>query len=319
LITNYVELLLTFGVLMSFGSAFVVISGSVLAIRWFIQKRRLAVGIMASGSGVGTLVVPIFAEFLITAYSWRLAFVIVDAAFFAILLIVAFVMQSPEDRGDKPLGQELNPEKFEISENYTTKQAISTLNFWEIFIIFFLGMIGVSLFLVHIVPFVYSFGISEATASYSIAFLGIGSICARILMGLISDRFRLGSTVVVDFALEAVGILVLSVFGSNVSVLYFSGFFIGLGFGGFLVDFISLTGTLFGMKWMHRSWPIYEFAYGGGGFLGPLIGGFYFDKFGTYSGMFLVATIPTVAALMISILFTHRNIGFDSKKVKPET
>src|SRR5205085_12031652 len=73
--------------------------------RWFVAKRGLASGIAVSGIGVGTLVVPKVAEWLIEAFSWRGAFLILGL--FALVgggAAALLIDGAPERRGMLPDG-----------------------------------------------------------------------------------------------------------------------------------------------------------------------------------------------------------------------
>src|SRR5437763_115644 len=64
---------LTFGVLVGFavGSFYAPLTAA--ATRWFTTNRSLAVALVSSGIGLGTLTIGPLARTLITAYDWRTA------------------------------------------------------------------------------------------------------------------------------------------------------------------------------------------------------------------------------------------------------
>lgn len=318
-VSGYLELLVTYGIIMSFGCAFLLTSGTSIVVKWFVQRRGLAVGIMASGTAVGSLLIPGVSELLIIWDGWRSAFAAVGLSYLAVLLLVSYFMQTPDDLSIKPYGSGVvvaGLDKRRATIDYTPRRALLTARFWAIFAMFSLGSIGVSMFYVHAVPFGFSHHITEQTASLSIIFLGVGSLFSRIIMGVVSDKMRLGGTLIIDFVLETIGLAGLTFVGSSSLALYLCGITLGFAYGGFMTEFVSLTGTLFGMKWMQKIWPFCALAYGVGGFVGPLIGGIYFQEFGNYSNIFLVAAIPAAVALSISIAFAKIPVQqITSKKV----
>ncbi|MDG6922473.1 MAG: MFS transporter, partial [Nitrososphaerota archaeon] len=100
---NFAELMITFGVLSALGISFVVNVGTALAVKWFARRRGLAVGIAASGSGVGTLAVPPLTKFVVN-FDWRVAFIVLGGSFLFLLLFASYFAQGPEDRNEKPYG-----------------------------------------------------------------------------------------------------------------------------------------------------------------------------------------------------------------------
>ena len=73
--------------------------------RWFVRRRGLASGIAVAGIGAGTLCMPKIAEWLIDAYGWRAAYVLLGA--FAVLVAgtaALFIDASPQQHGFLPDG-----------------------------------------------------------------------------------------------------------------------------------------------------------------------------------------------------------------------
>ena len=62
------------GVGLGVGFAYVPALGAVQ--RWFVRRRGFASGLAVSGIGAGTLVMPPFAAFLIAAFGWREAYLV---------------------------------------------------------------------------------------------------------------------------------------------------------------------------------------------------------------------------------------------------
>ena len=75
---------------------------------WFDRHRGLALALAMMGIGVGSIVVPILSQRLITAFGWRMAFAIFGGATLLVPLpIVAALLQNdPAERGLHPDGDE---------------------------------------------------------------------------------------------------------------------------------------------------------------------------------------------------------------------
>jgi MFS family permease len=65
------------GVGLGLGCAYVPAIGAVQ--RWFVRRRGFASGLAVSGIGVGTLVMPPLASFLIESLGWRGAYLVLGA------------------------------------------------------------------------------------------------------------------------------------------------------------------------------------------------------------------------------------------------
>ena len=306
-INQFPQLLVLFGVLASLGASFVVIVATSLVIKWFERNRGLAVGFMAAGSGVGTVIVPPMAATLIIHYGWRDTFFIIGSAYLVLLLIASYFMQTPEERSLKPLGwSESSRSPRKLRSDFKVKQALSSQSFWLIYVMFFLGSLVATMFLVHAPNLVVSKGLSKLLGAEAIGAFGAGSLISRMVVGHVSDRMDRSRTVVIAFASEFVGILGVPFVVFLPIPFLLSSFAIGFGYGGFLSDFIALTGDLFGSRSVGSIWGITETAYGLGGLLGPIIAGAYFQRFQSYTGIFEVAAFIAAIALATSLVFAKR-------------
>jgi MFS transporter, OFA family, oxalate/formate antiporter len=306
-IQNLSDLLVLFGLITPLGISFVVIIATAAPVRWFVKKRGIAVGLMAAGSGFGTLVVPPLVEVLIQLDGWRSGFLVLGLGFFAILCVASIFMQTPDDLRLKPYGwTKMSDEEKSRLVDYTPKQALSGRPFWMIYTMFFLGSFGATMFLVHAVPFAGTLGIGELNASIAIGVFGAGSLFSRVLIGLIADRLSRMTGVIISFLVQVVSMTMLQFSGSSLVLLFYAcSFGIGFGYGGYLSDFIALSGDIFGRKWIHRIWAIDETAFGVAGLIAPILAGAFFDKLHSYTLIIEIATVAALSGLIVSIIFAR--------------
>lgn len=305
-IQNFPTLLVLFGILTPLGTSFVVIVATAAPVRWFVKKRGLAVGFMAAGSGLGTLIVPPLIERLIQSEGWREGFFVMGLGYFVLLSVCSSFLQTPEDRHEKPYGwHEMNEVERSNLENRTWKQALSTRTFWEIYVMFFVGSFGATMFLVHAIPFANTVGISQLDASIGLGAFGAGSLFARVAMGLLADRLGRSGAVIISFVVQVASLALLALSSSTLIILFYAcAFGIGFGYGGYLSDFIALSGDLFGMKWIQRIWAIDETAFGIAGLVSPIVAGILFDAFENYYLIFGIGTLLALLGLGIAINFS---------------
>jgi MFS transporter, OFA family, oxalate/formate antiporter len=312
-ISSYSQLIVLFGIVASMGSALVVIPATSLAVKWFVKKRGVAVGLMAAGSGSGTLIVPPIAELLIQRYGWRDSLLFVGLGFLILLVFASYFMQTPEEVSMKPYGyEELTSEQMgiETAKGYTAVESISTRAFWMMYAMFALGTFASSMFIVHDQPFAATLGIDKLEAALALSLLGLGSLVSRVVIGIVSDAVGRMRSLIIAYASVLLSLGAVPFVGANLYLFYLCAFGIGFGYGGYLTDFISLSGDLFGRKWNERIWGMLETAFGLGGLAGPISAGIYFDAFSSYTGVFELGTVAVVLGLGLSLLLprTIRNL-----------
>ena len=84
---------LVWGLLMGIGSACCAIPALSTIPRWFVQKTGMAVGITVAGIGLGAIIAPPLAQWLISLYGWQQAFVILGIITLIITIPLAQLMK----------------------------------------------------------------------------------------------------------------------------------------------------------------------------------------------------------------------------------
>lgn len=86
----------TFGVLVGFGVSCFYVPLTVTAIRWFEHRRGLAASVVSSGNGLGTLALAPLTRWLINAYDWRMAFLVLgELALIIVVTMALFLRPAP--------------------------------------------------------------------------------------------------------------------------------------------------------------------------------------------------------------------------------
>jgi len=159
--------------------------------RWFVKYRGLMVGIVISGVGVGTIVMPIVNNILLTAYNWRTSFIVLGIMVLVIATPAAiFLKRDPRKVGMPALGEnETISQKLQSRETGSTfREAIRSRSLWLIVSMYFLYGIHVQGMMVHIVPYAKSLGVGDSAAALALSCIGLGNIGGKIGLGALNDR-----------------------------------------------------------------------------------------------------------------------------------
>ena len=108
LTTDAWQLFITYGLLLSIGTGagYVVTTSTVL--RWFNQKRGLALGIAGTGGGLGTAVISPFAASLVSNLKWRSSIMLLGGIAWLVMLPAAQLFKKdPQEVGAIPDGEAL--------------------------------------------------------------------------------------------------------------------------------------------------------------------------------------------------------------------
>ena len=143
--------------------------------RWFVQRRGLAVGILAAGFGVGAIISPLLAQALIAAHGWQGAFTrpgaftILGVVSWAIIIPLAQLLRkSPAQVGLRPYGEPDAVRSEGVTapaEGLSLGQALRGVSFWLFGAIEFLWFFCLQAVVVHIVPHATARGMGEIAAA----------------------------------------------------------------------------------------------------------------------------------------------------------
>ena len=283
--------------------------------RWFDKKRGLALGIVASGVGTGTMVLSPLLSWFITSYGWRDAYIGLGVLCCVALILAALVLiQSPQEKGVLPYGAA--PQRMTATihdpknqqgdtpvakECWTIGYAVRTKAFRYILSIYVLSLVPIYVIPAHIVRFATDRGVTALAAASALGAFGIGGTIARAGGGALSDVLGWTKGIALFSFLTAAPIFVLV--GMHDAAAIF-GAMLALGvFAGARVPLIpGLLGYYFGTDYLARLIAVTHgmavlFAAGS-----PVLAGFIFDRTGSYAIPFSIAGLCAVGAGILALL-----------------
>ncbi len=295
-----------YGLLASWGMSATYVTSNPIVVKWFVIKRGLAVGLAQSGLGIGIILIPPLTGYLIAAFGWRIACIILGSAVFLVLFITSFyLIGHPETIGQLPDGRSKIPtggqpdsswEALLKEETWTVGEAMRTKSFWVLTGVFFCTWLFVFLPLVHLVIFALDIGLSRESALVALSFLGGMSALGRVLMGAVSDRVGRKTALGFSIALQVFSwFWILGTRSAWMLILFASVF--GLSYGGVSSIFPSIIGDYFGrLKAASVIGAIFTLA-GIAAACGPVVGGYLYDLSHTYRLAFISGALTNLLAL----------------------
>jgi len=298
------QLYLFYGVIIAIGmgGSFTPLVSTVA--RWFVKRRGMMTGIVASGMGLGTMIMSPVASRLISDYGWRTSYIIVGIiALVLIILTAQFLRRDPGQMGQLPYGENgvkedsLNSE----TEGLSFQQAVHTRQFWVLGAILFCFIFGAETIMVHIVLHATELGISATTAANILAVIGGLTIAGMIIMGSAGDRIGNRLALIICFILTSVALFWLQL-GTEVGMFYLFAAILGFAGGGIPVLMSSIVAELFGLSSHGIILGGLMFLGSVGGATGPLLAGHIFDITGSYQLAFLVCVAAGILGIILASL-----------------
>jgi len=266
--------------------------------RWFLRRRGFASGLAVSGIGVGTLVVPPLAKFMIDAFDWRETYLILGI--FAIVVGAGMAMLIEDDPSERGLGVDGDPPAAAASGSAAPggaiRVAITTRRFIGLYAACFICSFGLFVPFVHLVPYALDHGVASSAAVLLVGAIGVGSTAGRFLLGGMADR--LGRPL--SFLIMFVGMglsFVIWLFSVSLWPLAAFALVYGVFYGGFVALAPAVVIDYFGSRQASSLIGIVYTSVAFGTLVGPSAAGFVFDLSHSYTlpillsiGVYVVAT-----------------------------
>lgn len=266
---------------------------SAVLVRLFDRRLGLALGLATMGVGLGAVILPLLAQFLVDTCGWREAYLIIGALAVLIGLPSALVatrhargpVPRPAEMAVVPVGPLLRTRAFLV---------LCTL-------FFLLGLTTVGL-LGQIVPMMIDRGFAPAAAARMAALTGLAALLGRGVIGWVLDRVQARKVVAAVAVLACASFLLLGL-SSTRPASYLAVVLLG-GTVGAEVNFIAyLTRRQFAEAAFGRLYGIEFGTYIVAGGLGQLVLGVSLDHLGGYRpALLLFAALVALGTLLTAAI-----------------
>jgi MFS family permease len=298
------QLYIFYGLVVGTGLAGVYVPLSSTVARWFLAKRSLVTGILVSGIGIGTLFGPLVANWLITAYDWRSAYIILGVTVVVVVVIAAqFLKRDPSKVGQTPYGAEREEAiKPYINMNaLSLKESVHTRQFWLVAGLYFCFGFSFFVVMIHLVNHATDIYISPAAAAAFLSTIGGVSIVGKIVMGGVGDRMGARWIYIICFSMLALSFAWLLRLDS-IWMLHFFAVVFGFAYGGCATGQSILVAELFGIRSHGLVTGVVTNGTTIGATLGPLVAGCIFDVTASYQMAWLLCVGLCIIGLILTIL-----------------
>ncbi|MBI4328885.1 MAG: MFS transporter [Chloroflexi bacterium] len=279
-------------------------------VQWFRRLRGRALGIGTTGAVIsGPLL--IIVVWLVETWGWRVAFVALGVATWALLIPLALVFRARPEQygylpdGDHPVGAGTEPgegkgERREIpsrevaSGSLTVRQALRSRAFWVLTMVFGAQSMGVSALIVHLIPYFQSIHFSTVEAASVLGWFTVLSLFGRLGGGVASDYIDRRLLLAVILASEVAAFLVLANVTSYWQVFPFALLY-GTSFGAMFPAQGVIVSGLFGSRNFGAIQGLMQTGSVLSGMVAPVLMGWIFDQTGSYvSAIYIFAAVAAI-------------------------
>lgn len=295
--TTLLEFQIMFGLLVGGASGCAFAPLMALTSNWFERHRSLAVSLVSMGLGVGTVTVAPLASYVIEAYDWRTALLVLAGLACFVVAPGALLLRRPP-----PAVQAGGAEATGEGGSMSVGEAFRSPQFVAIALTFFFCCAAHSGPILHMVSYATICGATGLSATGMLSTAGAGGLVGRIAMGLLADRFGARETLVGGLLLQAVTIALYAA-TQDLTLLFILSAAFGFAYGGVMPLYAVLIREYFGARIMGTAFGAVTMVSSVGMAFGPLAGGWAYDTYGSYMWMYLGAGTIGLGGMLIAMAF----------------
>ena len=242
------------------------------AVKWFPDRRGLAVGLTAAGYGAGTALTVIPITMVISSYGYETAFFWFGLVQGGLVFLLAWLLRGPDPGEVTTVASKV----AQTTRNYTPAQVLGTPVFWLLYVMFVMVSASGLMATAQLAPIAKDFHV-DAVILLGLATLSLAGIvdnlangAARPLFGWISDNIGRENTMVIAFGLGGVAYWLLGALGHAPWAFVVFAALIFLTWGEIFSLFPSTCTDTFGTKFATVNLSLLYTAKGASAFLVPV-------------------------------------------------
>ena len=300
--TSELEFQLVYGVLIgvSAGSFFAPMIAAASA--WFDRHQGLAISLVSVGVGIAPMTMSPLAAWLLSVSDWRTAQMTIGILVWVVLIpasllvrrapAAAGVSAAPMAAGTSDAGHP--------SSAPTVASALRSSVFVVLAATFFACCAAHSGPIFHTVSYAVGCGLPTMAAVTIYSVEGAGGLAGRVVMGMAADRIGPKATLVAGLVLQALGAGAF-VLADRLPAFYTIAAVFGFAYGGTMPIYAVLIRHYFGQRIMGTVLGAAAMVSSIGMALGPAVGGWIFDTYRSYTGLYLGSLAIGLVAVLTAI------------------
>jgi len=296
------------GVLTGLGIALTSFSIALAAMAKVVDPGRqsLVLGIGTSAGSFGQVIFSPLSQLVIAEYGWDSALFFLAAS---VLFIVplAFVLPGNADAGGDT--------KIEQGLGEAIVEAVRHRGYVLLTLGFFVCGFHVAFITVHFPAYVKDLGLAAEVGAWAIAIIGLFNIVGSFLSGLAGQRWPKKNGLVVIYSLRAIAIATLLIADKTATTIYGFAAVMGILWLSTVPLTSGIVAQVFGLRFMATLFGFVFLSHQLGSFLGVWLGGYLYDRTGSYDVVWWTGVALSVVAALLHMPINERPL----RRVLPTT
>ncbi|MBV8766395.1 MAG: oxalate/formate MFS antiporter [Hyphomicrobiales bacterium] len=275
------------------------------AVKWFPDRRGLAVGLTAAGFGAGAALTVVPIRMLIASHGYEATFLIFAIAQGVVVFALAFALRPPRPGEVAPVS---SPKLQQTTRNFTPSEVLASPIFWLLYVMFVAISASGLTATAQIALIAKSYGVADipiwlglSTLTAALLVDNVMNGLARPFFGWVSDIIGREYTMAIAFSIGGAAYWLLDLYGTSpLAFVVFAGL-IFFTWGEIFSLFPSTATDSFGAKFATTNTSLLYTAKGMSAFLVPLAN-LLQGATGSWHAVFLAATLTNFAVALLALL-----------------
>ena len=296
--SSLLEFQLVYGIMVggSAGSIFAPMMATVTG--WFEKHRAIAVSLVSAGMGVAPMTISPFAQSLLATHDWRSAQMTIAILAWVLLVPTAFLVR----RAPAPPVGVAGGSAQAGNSGMTVGQALRSPQFIVLSATFFACCAMHSGPIFHTISYAVACGLAPAVAVTIYSVEGLAGLFGRLIFGVAGDKFGAKPVLVIGLMIQALGAGAYF-FTRQLGEFYAVAIVFGATYAGVMPLYAVIAREYFPMRIMGTVFGAASMISALGMALGPALGGWVFDHFGTYGWLYIGSFAVGTGAAAIALFF----------------
>jgi MFS family permease len=294
--TSLATFQVTYGVLVGLSASAFMAPMISTVMGWFTTQRALAVSLVSAGMGAAPMTVSPIAQWLVTDHGWRPAMMMIGIGAWLITLPLTFFVRRP------PVTDESPPARGGQSESSEMMKALRSPQFAVLGLTFFACCAAHAGPIFHMVSYAMVCGIGPMAAVSIYSVEGLAGLGGRVLFGVAADKLGTKRVLIFGLFVQAAAIATY-VQVRDLKEFYSLAVVFGAAYGGVMPLYSVLARDYFRQEVMGSVLGAAMMLSSIGMAAGPLVGGWVYDHYSSYTWMFLGSAAMGFGAVAIAFAF----------------
>ena len=258
------------------------------------EHRGLALGAGTAAGSFGQFLFAPFGVAMIDNFGWQTA-LLVFAALMLLIVPLSLALRTPS----------IAPADVPAVEQQSFRTALAEAFGHRSYVLLVLGFFTcgfqLAFITVHLPPYLVDRGIPASSGGWVIAAIGLFNIVGSLSVGWLQNIFPKRYILSVIYLIRAISIIAFISFPISATSAILFGAVSGLTWLSTVPPTSALVALMFGTRWFATLYGFAFVSHQVGGFLGVLLGGIVFEKFGSYTSIWWLSALFGVLSALINL------------------